>query len=176
MNIELKKITISLALSEETTAFVADIYINGYKAGYAKNQGHGGNTDIHHYDPKGRQLITEAEAYCKTLPPDTSYDIITNIDLEFFIDDMINTIANEKENKKHKAKLLRDMEKGIVTGNDMAYSIIFWKGHTITSMLANPKGVEVITKKVIELKLKGETILNTNIPAYILGAISATKQ
>ena len=37
MNIELRKLKIVESMSEETTAFTADIYVDGYKSGYAKN-------------------------------------------------------------------------------------------------------------------------------------------
>ena len=39
MNIELKNIKIAEHLSEETTAFTADIFVNGKKVGYARNDG-----------------------------------------------------------------------------------------------------------------------------------------
>jgi hypothetical protein len=38
MKIELKKVQIYNKLSEETTAFTADIYVNGVKAGYANGK------------------------------------------------------------------------------------------------------------------------------------------
>ena len=45
MKIELKGIHYSKQLSRETVAFSANLYVNGYKAGTASNQGHGGNTN-----------------------------------------------------------------------------------------------------------------------------------
>lgn len=63
MRIELKKVTYSAALSEETNAFTADIWINGKKAGTARNSGHGGCTDI-----SPHALCIEINEYAKTLP------------------------------------------------------------------------------------------------------------
>ena len=37
MDIQLRKLKINKEFSEETTAFTADIYVDGYKSGYAKN-------------------------------------------------------------------------------------------------------------------------------------------
>ena len=68
MKIELKSIKFSEAMSEETNAFTANLYINGKKVGYCKNQGHGGCTDYNADEPKFRTIIAEAEAYCKALP------------------------------------------------------------------------------------------------------------
>src|SRR5882672_7853638 len=100
MKIELKNIHFSERLSEETLAFAANLYINGTLAGRASNQGHGGPTDYHGINMKGVELIKEAEAYCKTLPPekftvegkDYSYDM----NLEHFIDNLLTSYLQEK--------------------------------------------------------------------------------
>lgn len=39
---ELRHLSVAENLSEETTAFSADIYIDGVRAGYVRNSGHGG--------------------------------------------------------------------------------------------------------------------------------------
>lgn len=44
MKVELKKLKTYAALSEETVAFTADVWINGKRSGDAKNDGHGGCT------------------------------------------------------------------------------------------------------------------------------------
>ncbi|PYF74634.1 hypothetical protein [Pedobacter nutrimenti] len=44
MKIELKNIKYFDALSEETTLFNANLYIDGKKAGIVKNDGRGGST------------------------------------------------------------------------------------------------------------------------------------
>lgn len=49
MKLELKKVTFSEALSEETNAFTADVYLDGKLVATAKNTGQGGDTDIHAY-------------------------------------------------------------------------------------------------------------------------------
>lgn len=42
MQIELRKLKLALYLSEETTAYSAEIWIDGELAFHASNQGHGG--------------------------------------------------------------------------------------------------------------------------------------
>jgi len=46
LKLELKAIKYSKTLSEETDAFTANIYISNKKAGYAKNTGNGGCTEV----------------------------------------------------------------------------------------------------------------------------------
>ena len=47
MKIELKRFSYNARLSEETNAFAADIWVDGKNVGFAKNDGHGGNTMVH---------------------------------------------------------------------------------------------------------------------------------
>lgn len=186
MQIELKKISHSPSLSEETEAFTAEIYINGKNVGYAKNSGHGGSTDYHaHYNgndkdmKENRRLLEEAEAYCKTLPA-KPFDLggghkgVHKMDLESFIDDELYKFLAQKDIKKTIKKLekdclksiciiskkaLEDFKAGKTTG--IAYSTFGWK-RPIAEI-----PVEVIKKQLpaIQAKLKGdEFIYNTNLP------------
>lgn len=67
MKVELKRLQIYERMSEETTAFNADVWIDGKKAGIAKNAGHGGNTDVRIDD---RALAAALREYGKTRVPD----------------------------------------------------------------------------------------------------------
>lgn len=64
MKIELKKVSYSKALSEETPAYAGEVWVDGKKRGTVRNQGHGGPDMIWPHD-----LASEIEAYAKTLPP-----------------------------------------------------------------------------------------------------------
>lgn len=64
MKIELRKIHYSKALSQETAAYTAEIWINGEKRGMTRNEGTGGADFV-----EPRSLITELEEHAKTLPP-----------------------------------------------------------------------------------------------------------
>jgi hypothetical protein len=65
---ELKRISYNARLSQETSAFAADIYVDGVKAGTAENAGHGGNTNcsLHLLPADDRRVI---EAWIKAQPP-----------------------------------------------------------------------------------------------------------
>lgn len=178
MNIELKKIHHSIQLSRETEAFTADLYIKNIHAGYAENSGHGGPTDYHHKDEKGRELILEAEAYCKALPPmhypaDKYMEAFSiDMDLEHFIDDLLNKHVEKKEQAKFTAKMNKAMERGIVYGipgvsfTTLSFSVPFAK------VLAHSNATSIIREAVVNKILPdlkdGNIILSTNIPENIL--------
>jgi len=173
MNIELKKIKVSLSQSEETTAFTADIYIDGKNAGYAKNDGHGGCTLIGSYDSKGRELLESAEAYCATLPAKVVEGLKGSfkVDLESFVDDLLYEYLNAKEEARIAKKLAKDMIKGVCYKTEMGYIIQDFKGYTLAQLMTIPNGVAAVIKLVKRLKSEGKEILNTNLTPEILAAI-----
>lgn len=65
--LSLKKVQYSASLSEETSAFTADVYFDGKRLAHASNRGCGGPTDIDAYEGQ-RQRLQEAEDYAKTFP------------------------------------------------------------------------------------------------------------
>lgn len=180
MKIELKSIYHSVQLSQETEAFTANLYINGVHAGYAQNEGHGGNTDYKAKDEKGRELIRQAEEYCKTLlqieyPADKYMGAFSvDMDLEHFIDDLLNKFVEKKEMAKLNAKLNKAMLNSIVYGipNRAVWSIAYKL--PLVNVLAHPKGPQSVLQTIkdsILPKLKdGNKLLNTNIPESIIKA------
>ncbi len=64
MKIELRRITYNARLSDETSCYAADVWVDGKKRGTVSNSGTGGPDRI---DP--RELEYEINAYAKTLPP-----------------------------------------------------------------------------------------------------------
>lgn len=64
MKIELRNVAYSAALSEETSNFHADIWIDGKKEGYAQNHGTGGATTV-----RPDALRVRLDEYGRTLPP-----------------------------------------------------------------------------------------------------------
>jgi len=178
MKIELKNIHHSLQLSEETEAFTANIYINGTHAGYAKNSGHGGPTDYYHDNEKGRELIREAEAYCKTLPdkqyPKDEYMEAFSVpmNLENYIDELLNNYVEKKEQASFAKKMNKAMERGIVFGiagksfTTLAFTSPF------VNVLSHPSAIDIIKNAIINKVLpdlkNGNIILNTNIPESLL--------
>jgi len=130
MKIELKKFQYFERMSEETTAFASDIHVEGKKVGYAKNDGHGGETYYHFYEG-GRDLMNKAEKFCKSLPPivldglsGKPFEI--KMDLTHFIDDLVETEIKAKEEKK----LNKFKETCLVIGHKLkkgSYSYINFK-------------------------------------------------
>jgi hypothetical protein len=92
VKVELKRLQIYERMSEETTAFNADVWINGKKAGYAKNDGHGGNTDVRVTD---RALAAALSEYGKTLVLD-EYKKLSPGD-EWIVDDLVEKARAAKE-------------------------------------------------------------------------------
>lgn len=133
MKIELKNIKINLTFSEETTMFMADLFINGLLAGEANNDGRGGCTfySVRTYDMKkrtslsvgdierNRELLRQAEAYCKALPKVRveEYDFEYDMNLEHFIDNLIEDEMKKKEQKKLEKKMVDTIMWGIPNGN-----------------------------------------------------------
>jgi hypothetical protein len=163
MEIKLKNIKFSEHLSEETNAFTADIFVNGKKVGYAKNDGHGGCTFYNAYEGK-RELVKEAEQFCLGLPPIKAYGTELKMNLEFKIDLLLEDWLKEKDQKRLDKKLEKDCLIGICYKTDNGYSLIQWKGHTINSLLQHPQGKLTIRVKLNELRREGKEVLNKNIP------------
>lgn len=152
MKIELKKISFSERMSEETNCFVADLYVNGKKVGCVKNDGRGGCTEYHGYTEKDYQTISDAEAYCKTLPN------VYEPTLESVIDDLFEDWLKERDLKK----MNKLFQKAIVVGkpNSLTYKYINFK-----QPLSNVS--KTVLEKYVAKLLKddctnGEVILNTN--------------
>ena len=166
MEIKLKKIHISERLSEETTAFAADIYVDGKHVGYAKNDGRGGCTEYHALDRETRVILERAEEHCKTLPPKhypaehgmQAFDIDMN--LEVFIDDLIQQEIVKKDQKKLEKKMVKSVMWGIPNGH--SYMEVSFK----IPLAQIPRAY--LQEKINSYKARfkeGEVFLNTNLEA-----------
>lgn len=101
MKITLKRLKVYPRLSEETTAFNADVYADGVLIAYAQNDGHGGETRIDAAKPELRAKVAEAEAWAKTLPPITSEVGALPMHFDFYIDMLVGVYetASHRKNK-----------------------------------------------------------------------------
>jgi hypothetical protein len=170
MKIELKNFKHFASLSEETYCFQAAIIVNGVKCGTAENRGFGGSTDIHSdHTPKGIELIKQAEEYCKTLPP-ISLGEWGNLDmnLEHFIDELVETAIKEKQRKQDEKRLIKQYEKAVLYGNDTEYYRMRYN-KPIAEIVA--KYPQTLKKDILNFikkhEGKGYRILNNNIPQYL---------
>ena len=173
MKIELKNVKIGLAFSEETICFTADIFANGVKIGYAKNDGNGGCTYYNSYENK-RDLIKTAEEYAKTLPPTIYKEFTLESNLENIIDGIIDKMVADKENAKLQKKLVKLTENNIVFGvpNSNKYSYIGFKGKVnLKDRAKTQQGREAITKLYNRIKgelKQDEEIFNKNLEQIIV--------
>ena len=122
MKVELKSVKVMESLSEETTCFSANIYIDGKKVGTAENRGQGGPTDYHINDPK---VLAEFQAYGKSLPDKEvslggGQSFIMKMDAEAVIDELVHDYLVKKDEaritkmaKKEKLKKRRKTKKRI---------------------------------------------------------------
>lgn len=168
MKIELKNISFNERLSEETNAFAADIYIDGVKAGYAKNAGHGGSTDYSFYPDKdggfvkNKKLIADAEIYAKSLPPH-EYEgfhgekCTMESDLEMMIDNLLEEYLKEKDKKKFAKKY----DKAIIWGQPNGKQYLEVKFKVPLASIPKERLQQYVDKYKLELK-PGEVFWNTN--------------
>lgn len=101
MKIELKRFTTNARLSQETTAFAADVWVDGKKVGTAENDGHGGMTLVH-LDPSIRGAV---EAHGKALVP-TEYKSFTS-GAEWIVDQLVEAELQKKSDKAFAKKLAK---------------------------------------------------------------------
>jgi len=98
VKIELRRFTTNARLSQETTAFAADVWVDGKKVGTAENSGHGGNTLVR-LDPAVRALV---EAHGKTLVP-AEYSFVSGT--EWIVDQLVEAELQQREDKKFAKKI-----------------------------------------------------------------------
>lgn len=85
MKIELKRISYSKRLSQETSAYAADVWIDGVKHGTVENSGHGGPDMI-----RPRELADAIDTYAKTLPPTEYMGTKLPMSAEMIFGDLLN--------------------------------------------------------------------------------------
>lgn len=161
MKIELKKISFSERLSEETNAFAADLHINGKKVGYCKNDGRGGCTFYHGYDKESNVVIAEAEKYFLSLPKVKAegYNFEYQPTLETAIDDQFELYLKSKEEKKMQKLFSHAIVFGKPNGNSYRY---YNYKRPLSEVPIHQLKSFIVSLKNKELK-EGENILNTNL-------------
>jgi hypothetical protein len=161
MKIELKNVKINLTFSEETTMFMADVYVNGKKTAYANNDGRGGCTFYNSYhSPNNDEDLRQAEAYCLSLPKVRveEYDFEYDMNLEHFIDDLVTAELEKKEKKKFEKQMVNSIMWGKPKGH--SYSQVKFK--VPLAEIPTTRLQEVVDKYKKEFK-EGDVFLNTNL-------------
>lgn len=163
-DIQLKKIKVAEFLSEETTAFTAEIYIDSKKVGYCKNDGQGGCTDYYGYTKEDNQLIRECEDEFKQLPLKESQAFGSSFKFQPTFEDRLDELLEAHFVAKDEKKFEKSMETAILFGTEQNFSEHFWK-YTGTKKRVPLQlvGLSAIQQKVDELKKTDGKILNTNL-------------
>lgn len=104
MKVELKSFKWFPSMSEETNAFTANVVINGKKVGTARNDGHGGMTDLHFSDP---QIGKDFSAWALAQPPSVSEHGTLEMTADFFIDLLVDALIETQELKKEQKRLAK---------------------------------------------------------------------
>jgi hypothetical protein len=101
MKVELKNVKINQRLSEETTCFSADVWIDGKKVCYAANRGCGGPNEYHPLDIKKWEKWEKFEEWVKTLPdlPATDDYPALKMDADLYIGDLLEKWDRERQVK-----------------------------------------------------------------------------
>lgn len=179
MKIELKRIHYSERLSQETNAFTADLYINGKKVGETSNEGYGGPTGYDAFTAEGKQLIKEAEQFCRTLPSETftigQETHTVEMSLEQFIDNLVDEYINKKEIQKFRNWVGRKSKDCLLIGKpDDEVTASFRFKIPIEQIISGTNGhvrmAKAVARDVIPELKQGSILLNTNIPVEILAA------
>jgi len=128
MKIELKKVSFSERMSEETNAFVADVYVDGKNVGYAKNDGHGGNTDVRSY-PKTRFEFDQCETWLKNQPQINIGTIEKPYMIDCNLETMVDHLLEQWLEDRNKKKLEKKMETSLMWGvpNSGRYTYVNFK-------------------------------------------------
>lgn len=99
MRIELKKLKVVTALSKETTCYTAEVWIDGAKAFFASNRGHGAADDFHQV---GTVTERSVDAWLAANRPSTRIgDTVLDHTLEFEVAGLIGRI--EESNRLRRA-------------------------------------------------------------------------
>jgi len=70
MKLQLKKLRIYTSMSEETLCFETDVYVDGKKVAYAKDDGRGGEVELRENDKWDDSMLTGAANRLREIDPD----------------------------------------------------------------------------------------------------------
>lgn len=94
LNIELRKITYSKALSDETNAYTADLYLDGKLLAHVMNAGHGGCDSQHPAKGRTYDEIKALNDLIKSTYPARDTGMVLN-DKPFIMEQDLETICGE---------------------------------------------------------------------------------
>lgn len=187
MDIKLRNLYVDIRKSQDSAAFTGDLYINGYKAAIASNEGHGGAILFQPSGKKGQKLLEEAEKYCKVLPawsysPDQdNKEVLTvGMNLEIFVDNLVSSYVDRRQQDRFQEQIARYMTKGIVYGiPDKEFAMLRYPT-PLQEIFNDPGKLTELYRDIHEKLLPSldpsYKILNTNIPENVLSFLKIPPQ
>ena len=156
MKIELRRVTHSAALSQETAAFTADIWIDGQLAFHARNQGHGG-CDFYHQVGRWTEIEVDAWLKANRLPR-----IVHGLTLEHDLEAEVGRLLDIELERRRVKRLLRTHLVTIERGQIFQYRLKSRPVATIEGAVkaTNPDAIvvngasEAILDQAIEILLR----------------------
>ena len=132
MKIELKNVTYNKRLSQETSAYAADVWIDGVKRGSVQNAGHGGADMFYPYT-----LGDELNDYAKTLPAKDFHGTKITQNAEIVLGELLNIhLATKDLQRIMKTKTL--------------FTVADGKMYTVKGSTAPADAVKVLNKLPID--------------------------
>jgi hypothetical protein len=151
--VELRKVKIARFMSEETTAFTAELWVDGNLLGHVKNDGRGGNNQLDpaQWTPEGHAQIREFEAWCRNQPAEEFDGKSLSMNCDFFLGLLLEQY---EENAMLKRKCKRNVMIKLVGQEEGRYSE--YKGRTYAPEIAasirehfGDKLVEIINERFL---------------------------
>lgn len=173
-NITVKKV--STFQGHEGIGMNADVYVNGTYIGHAHDAAYGGEIDFQRdvepnnaaKDKKIKDLIKSVHDYAASLPKikPEGYSFEFQPDFNYLIDEAVNKVIAEKEEKKKQKKFKKGFAWGVPNANRYTY-LPLGKGLTFEKLIAEKHitGKRILQTRINVLKMqmkKDEVFLNAS--------------
>tara|TARA_R100001086_G_scaffold46873_1_gene20624 strand:- start:465 stop:938 length:474 start_codon:yes stop_codon:yes gene_type:complete len=157
MKVELKKVKIAKYLSEETTAFAAQLWVDGEYIADVSNNGHGGSNRINHrFDGNGlntRDKVESFEKWCEEQPDHESPHGSLGMNADFYISLMVDDYQSQQEMKRWcKTKTVVRL-KGDPEGTFHIYKRPYDSAFADWIRRKEPDLVEIMNERYIKIKV-----------------------
>lgn len=180
MIIELKNIAISPSLSQKSTAFRAEVWVNNYRAAIATNAGRGDITHLQPQDFTGLRILKEAREWVAAQLPPVDPGSANAGETISQKQDPLTTHVDGLLLRHQQGLAITELHRKI--GSRMRQSIVFGVPDqsfreygleaSIARILAVRNGanalVGIICNKVVPNLGEGERIFNTNLPKEVM--------
>lgn len=182
MKIELRKVKLFLAGSQETICFVAEVMVDGVLLGTARNEGHGGSTSI--TEVADHKLLEKVQNYLKSVPKhkfgadenSKAYEVTMTlaVKIDLLIDEELVKADMKRAETKMKKYLLFTKLPASENFLKEYYTLSAGK-FTIEQMLSRPDGIKWIKDAITAQAKQGLRLVSTNIPKHIIDEVNLPK-